>query len=548
MRIRTRKNLLKKNIVVTILFSIPVISFFGYIGFGLYILDDLASLTLNLDPPNTTYFTPLNQIIGNQTYLDQMADTYDYQLEKWHIPTNISIDITFSSDNYSEVDVYHGTDNGNLHLGYTLASQCLRYKFALDNNDDNERQNATRVVKKCVSGFTNMLAAPNGGIGPDYPGMPARFVSAPENRKYHEWLFDQDAVEPNPRHFNGTGLYSNWRVRLHTSRDELAGYYLGFASVLKFIDPEVDEDSRWCVERIKVLTAQMIEGFRKTNWLLLGGNGEPVGSDLNPILGDSIWQLALLRIGATAYPDKYDSLYNYAATKIMSMHNGHMGSVSNTAYDTYALAFSMDVEFALIMLEDNPLLQHHYIKRFEDGFYSFLRYHRNAFFNIIHLTFMTLIQDSSLFEDPSYNDEMIRWDILDQLWRFNTSGWGNGIRDYNLTVRPNSTRATSLNPEIASMEVDPSRAKWVSFFENNIYGTLFSWVGETIDIWSDDPRDIHYKLPLTVSEMGVHHFLWEHSKFFGLGGNNEAYNLGLKQVIPNSYLVVYWMGKAFNIF
>jgi len=539
MRIRNRKNLLKKNIVITILFSIPVISFFGFIGYGLYILDDLASLTLNLDPPNTTYFTPLDQIIGNQTYLDQMADKYDYQLEEWHIPTNISIDITFTNDSYSEVQDYLGTDNGNLHLGYTLASQCLRYKYALDNNDDNERENATRMVKKCVSGLTNMLAAPNGGIGPDYPGMPARFVSSPENRKYHQWLFD-----PHPRHFNGTGPYSNWRVRLHTSRDELAGYYLGFASVLRFIDPEVNEDSRWCVERIKLLTAQMIEGFRKTNWLILGGNGEPVGSDLNPILGESLWQLALLRIGATAYPDVYDSLYNYAATKIMSMHNGHMGSVSNTAYDTYALAFGMDVEFALIILEDNPLLQHHYIKRFEEGFYSFLRYHRNAFFNIIHLTFMTLIQDSSLFEDPNYKDESLRWDILDQLWRFNTSGWGNGIRDYNLTVRPNSTRATSLNPNIANMEIDPSRAKWSDFFTNNIYGTLFSWVGETIDI--DDPSDIHYTLPLTVSEMGVHHFLWEHSKFFGTGGNPGGN--GLRQVIPNSYLVVYWMGKAFNIF
>ncbi len=539
MRIRTRKNLLKKNIVITILFSIPVISFFGFIGYGLYILDDLASLTLNLDPPNTAYFTPLDQIIGNQTYLDQMADKYDYQLEEWHIPTNISIDITFTNDSYSEVQDYLGTDNGNLHLGYTLASQCLRYKYALDNNDDNERENATRMIKKCISGFTNMLAAPNGGIGPDYPGMPARFVSSPENRKYHQWLFD-----PHPRHFNGTGPYSNWRVRLHTSRDELAGYYLGFASVLRFIDPEVNEDSRWCVERIKLLTAQMIEGFRKTNWLVLGGNGEPVGSDLNPILGESLWQLALLRIGATAYPDVYDSLYNYAATKIMSMHNGHMGSVSNTAYDTYALAFSMDVEFALIILEDNPLLQHHYIKRFEEGFYSFLRYHRNAFFNIIHLTFMTLIQDSSLFEDPNYNDESLRWDILDQLWRFNISGWGNGIRDYNLTVRPNSTRATSLNPDIANMDIDPSRAKWSDFFTNNIYGTLFSWVGETIDI--DDPSDVHYILPLTVSEMGVHHFLWEHSKFFGTGGNPGGN--GLKQVIPNSYLVVYWMGKAFNIF
>ena len=539
MRIRTRKNLLKKNIVVSFLLLIPAISFMSFIGFGLSVLDDLASLTLSLEPPNTDFFTPSDQILSNQTYLEQMAEKFDYLLEKWHIPTNISIDVTFTNDSYSEVESYQGTDNGNLHLGYTLASQCLRYKYALDNNDLDELNNAIRMVKKCVTGFSNMLAAPNGGIGPDYPGMPARFVSAPENRKYHEWLF-----QDHPRHFNGTGVYKNWRVRLHTSRDELAGYYLGFASVLKFIDPDANEESSWCVERIKLLTAQMIEGFRKTNWLVLGGNGEPVGSDLNPILGESMWQLTLLRIGATAYPDRYDSLYHYAATKIMSMHNGHMGSVSNTAYDTYALAFSMDVEFALIILEDNPLIKHHYIKRFEEGFYSFLRYHRNAFFNIIHLVFMKMISDSASFEDPDYTDETIKWDVLDQLWRFNTSGWGNGIRNYNLTVRPNSTRATSLNPAIAAMNIDPSRAKWVDFFENNIYGTLFSWAGELIDL--DDPNDTQYTLPLTISEMGVHHFLWEHSKFFGTGGNPTGN--GLRQVIPNSYLVVYWMGKAFDIF
>ncbi len=540
MRIRTRKNLFKKNIAITFLFLIPVISFSSFIGFGLGILDNLASLTLNLEDPNTDYFTPLNQIEGNQTYLNQMADTYDYQLEKWHVPTNISIDVTFTNDTYSEVGSWHGTDNGNLHLGYTLASQCLRYKYALDNialpGMSDELNNATRMIKKCVSGFTNMLAAPNGGIGPNYPGMPARFVSAPENRKYHEWLFGEDS-----RHFNGTGPYKNWRVRLHTSRDELAGYYLGFASVLKFVDPEENDDSRWCVERIGLLAAQMIEGFRKTNWLLLGGEGEPVGSDLNPILGENMWQLTLLRIGATAFPEKYDSLYHYVATKIMSMNNGHMGSVSNTAMDTYALAFSMDVEFALIMLEDNPLLQYHYIKRFEEGFYSFLRYHRNAFFNIIHLAFMTLVQDSSVFEDPQYNDETIKWDILDQLWRFNTSGWGNGIRNYNLTMRPNSTRATSLNPDIAAMEISPLNAKWLDFFENNVYGTLFSWMGELIDI-----DNVQYLYPLTISEMGVHHFLWEHGKFFKTGGNPSGN--GLTQVIPNSYLVIYWMGKAFNIF
>jgi hypothetical protein len=61
-----------------------------------------------------------------------------------------------------------------------------------------------------------------------------------------------------------------------------------------------------------------------------------------------------------------------------------------------------------------------------------------------------------------------------------------------------------------------------------------------------DIDKVQYMLPLTVSEMGVHHFEWEHSKFYGTGGNPTGD--GLRQVTPNSYLVVYWMCKAFNIF
>jgi hypothetical protein len=160
---------------------------------------------------------------------------------------------------------------------------------------------------------------------------------------------------------------------------------------------------------------------------------------------------------------------------------------------------------------------------------------------MVHLVFMTLITDSEAFENPAYIDETIRWDILDQLWRFNTSGWGNGIRNYNLTVRPNSTRATSLNPEIAAMEANPVREKWSNFFETEPYGSLFSWMKDLIDL-----DNVQYTKPLTVSEMGIHHFEWEHSKFYGTGG--DLTGDGLREVIPNSYLVVYWMGKAFNIF
>jgi len=143
--------------------------------------------------------------------------------------------------------------------------------------------------------------------------------------------------------------------------------------------------------------------------------------------------------------------------------------------------------------------------------------------------------------DLNYSDEMIRWDILDQLWRFNTSGWGNGIRDYDLTIRPNSTRATSLNPEISQMEIEANKEKWRNFFDDNVYGGLFSWLEDVIDL-----KDPLYILPLTVSEMGIHSFLWEHSKFYGEGGNPSGN--GLSQAVPTSYLVVYWMGRAYNIF
>ena len=537
MRIRTRKNLRKKNAVVSVLFMLPLIGFGGYLGACLYIINDVASFTYNLDPPNTDYFTPLSQLESNISYLEKMALFFDKQMEEWHMPTNISINIKFTNNSYSKVDWDNigNEDNGALALGYALASQCFKYKVCLLEGNAVELANATRMVKSMVYAFSNMLAAPNGGIGPDYPGTPARFVCSPEDRQYHPWMFDE-----HPRHFNGTGAYSKWRVRLYTSRDELAGYYIGLACVLKFIDPTNSSDSKWCVERVKLLVAQLIEGFKETNWLVLGGNGEPVGSDLNPQLEGSMWQLTLLRLGATAYPNRYDSLYHHIASKFLELNYAKMGSIWNTVSEYYALTFSMTVEYSLIILEDNPQLRYYYIKNFENGFYSYVRYHRNPYYNTIHRAFMTMVPDSSVFEDQNYNDTTIRWDILDQLWRFNTSNWGEGVRNYNSTIRPNSTRSTSLNPDIRSKEVVSSIDKWNDFFDNHAFGSLFSWLGEQFDYNKE-----LYTQPLTVSEYDLDRFLWEHSKFRDESGTPNGD--GLSQASPASYLIVYWMARLYNI-
>ena len=100
MRIRTRKNLKKKNAIISVLFLLPLISFGICAGLCFYIIDDLASFTLRLDPPNTDYFYELDEITGNLNYLERMAYIYNRQMEKFHMPTNISVDVTFTNNSF----------------------------------------------------------------------------------------------------------------------------------------------------------------------------------------------------------------------------------------------------------------------------------------------------------------------------------------------------------------------------------------------------------------------------------------------------------------
>lgn len=543
MRIRTRKNLEKKNAAIVLLFLIPMLGFGSYALILLGILNNMASFSVKIPPPNTDYFTPEAQI--NMDILANLAEVYELRMEEYCMPTNITISVNFEDYDYNEVADWHGTDNGALAVGETLMAECLRYKWAMDNNNATELANATRMVQRCVHAFSNMIAAPNGGLGinPEtgewFPGTLSRFIAAPGTQKYHQWMFNE-----HPRHWNGTGAYSEWRVRLYTSRDEVAGYWMGFASVLKFITG-TDAESVWCVERIKLLVDQIIQGFLRTNWLIINGDGTPTGSDLNGYFEGSTWQLTLLRIGATALPEKYASLYNYCQSKLFSMNSATMGSLLNADEDYYAFSFGAHTLFALIMLEDNPQIRYHYIKNYmkTEGFYDVTKYHRNAYFNALHLAFMSLLTEEQqvAFENPEYTFAQIRHDIKDQLWRFYTSGWNQGIRNYNLTTRPHSTRSTSLNPELKQKELDPTKKEIREFIQNSPFGSLFTWI--EIEFSFDEE---HYLLPRTVSEMPAGHFFWGSNPFNEEGGNPTSN--GLYEAAANGYLCVYWIGKAFGIF
>ena len=74
MRIRTRKNLKKKNAAIVLLFLIPMIGFGTYAMILLAILESMAAYSLKIPPPDTDYFYTEAEI--DLDILAQMAELY----------------------------------------------------------------------------------------------------------------------------------------------------------------------------------------------------------------------------------------------------------------------------------------------------------------------------------------------------------------------------------------------------------------------------------------------------------------------------------------
>ena len=539
MRIRTRKNIKNKNGAIVFLFLLPLIGFMGYVSIALVMLNDISSFTFRIPPPDTAYFTPMADI--NDTRLEEMGRTLDYRNRVYNSPVGFPVDVTFTDYNYNNVSSWSHTDNGALHAAYAAAAACYKYKWAMDNNKPDDLANATHEIQIFVQAFNDLIAAPNGGLGinPEtgdwFPGIISRFaVNYVNASTYHPFMLDD-----HPRHHNGSGAYSDWRVRFKTSRDEVCGYYLAWACVLKYVTGN-DPTSKWCVEQVKIQIGQVLHEWKEnSNWLVMDWDGYPTGSDIN----SATWQLAGLRIGATALPEEYASLYYYAATKMMSMNGASMGDIWNTASEYYAWMLAANTMFSLILLEDNPQIRFHFIKNYVNGMYNIIKYHRNAYFNMMYLVFMSMLDEAQIaaLENPLYTNNDILWDVKDQLYAFHTSNWCP-IRNYNLTERPHSTRSTSLNPLITQKLIDPAKEKWRDFIENNPLGGTFSFLTEDLINFDEDI----YLVARTVTESPSQHMIWQSNPFHKEGGDPSGN--GLIEPPGTSYTTIYWQARAFGIF
>ncbi len=445
-----------RKIVLVALVLFPLLFGSFYFYFYLFVIrPDLTDYMYS--PPDTDEFFPLEDI--NISRLEEIGQEFEI-LQEMHIPINLSQSIKINAST-GQIMEYEGTDNGALHTAEALTATCYRYA-TLQNGS--EKDQALGLIQKMTTALSMLIAVPNGGLGPDFPGTAiGRFYASPAQRNdgNYTWMFDEHF-----RHFNGTGQYSDWRIRLYTSKDEISGYFLGLAATLMLVDdPYVQTTS-------KLIILQAMEGFLSSFWQEMSGDGKPNGVHMQPPCY-SQWKLLLTKMATIVDPDnaRYEQLYQYYLVKERNVRNTPFVNDMDNIDNYYSQYFENMVVLGLFLVEKDQNLLDLYFKNFQARTYSSYRGHRNAFLNALYLgaASVSTVQ-------PNFDVEEIRWDVLDQLWRFNEfslvpydTTFGGENQTISRTEKSNEFGAEWL-------EIDPNIAKWKDFVDNTAFGSLYQWL------------------------------------------------------------------------
>jgi len=426
---------------------------------------------------------PSTFLIANYTRLAQMASFYDYRFEQYHIPNNFTVSTVFMPLSNTTVNYYGFSDNGALFTGSSLVAFVGKYLAAVKNDNATMKIDAIRVIRKLVSGMAMMLAVPNGGLGGQYGAIIARSWAAPWQKNNATFRVSGLFTVSNKKCANGTGPYSQYRWSDDTSNDEYAGYYMGVAITFKYVSAADAQDVH---TMLALMIDQLCAGMLRTNFLGIGDNGQPTGVDQKMKFFQGTWMLLVLKMGALAFPDKYEATYEHQAfdeqnVDVADKESGTQEIVSNY----YAFNFGIDICFALVMLEDNPVILQRYLKNFENSLWFCVRYHRNPYFDAIYLA----------MEKKQYSeDQFVERDVEDQLMEFDIDHFPDIHK--NPVLAPSSYQIVNFS-------------KYQVFFQNNSIGTLFGPVFEEFQLNTSS----YFDHPLTVKEKKTGIFMWDANPF-----------------------------------
>lgn len=462
---------------------------------------------------------PATFVPANYSMLAEMALAYDYRFETYHIPNNFTVDTYFGDDALTVPTWYGYSDNGALWTGSSLVAFVGKYLAGVEENDTTLRDNATRVMRKLVHGMSMMLEVPNGGLGPQFGATVARSWASPEQMGVVpgpgyipgiQYLLNDGPAYP--KYFNGTGPYSQYRWSGFTSNDEYGGYYMGIAIAYKFLNKTHAPDVH---DKLGIMIDQLCAGMLRANFLGFTGSGGTTGVDqkMRAFSGSS-WMMLVLKMGALAHPEKYESTYYHIlAENLQGFFAGAEGGSQEIVSNYYAYNFGFDVLFGLLMLEEDPVLLDRFVRNLDKTMWRYVRYHRNPYFNAMYMA----IQRST-----HGNMEVLERDIEDQLMEFKI----NHFPDTRQGRRP-----AGAGYEL--VDFSPYR----DFLENSTAGALFRPVFMEFNL-----NEKFWNKPLTVSMRHTSIFMWDGNPFKEITSNGTNY----RHESPGmSFSAPYWIARGF---
>jgi len=533
MRIQKHKNKILKKIMVTTVILLPIA--FGGVYLGVYFGIMIPELTSFMEvPPNTDDFEPLVNI--NISRLEEIGAEFEL-LQDEHLPLNISQTITRDA-NTGEVILFHGTDNGVLHTIENLVASCFRYATLPEGS---EKQISLALIRKMTDAMRLFIEVPNGGLGPKFSGTKvARFYAPPDrwNDGNYTWIFDEYY-----RHFNGTDGtliddsgtdYSQWRMRLYTSKDELAGYFGALAALLTLVpEPDIQEITR-------LIILQLMEGMLSSYWLGMGdadAPGKPDGVHFQVPSG-IVWKLLLTKMATIVDPDnvRYKQLHHYYLAKERKVNNAMAVGGTDSIDNYYSHYFNSFVLLGLFLVEDDQGVLNAFFKNFHEKTYTNYRGHRNAMLNALYLAGAAKSTRTTHFDLES-----ITWDVLDQLWRFSE----RGLIPFDTTIGGENETITRTSKGSEWTAIDPNIAKWKNFVDNTWFGGLYKWLVGPEGL-QDAVLEDRFLKPATVDMMRPKETIWNQNPYRETGEHVYNTTVTIRQYAGASFTLPYYILRYFG--
>jgi hypothetical protein len=512
------KRLWKLFVICILLFS-PVFGFLGMAGYFFYALGEYNGFNEELpyfyqDFYLKTFENP------NYTQLYNKSIWHGYFQRTYHLPLDTIADVVFFPNNTPRG--YDGKGDSPIWTGYFLASEAFRY--AVTKNDS-----ALNSIKRAALGLQRLITISG------EPGYLVRFA-VPKNETYLTSPLWYDFFSTSNR-FDVVYQGENWTYEDRTSRDQNIGIMFGFGIVYDLLKSDLSPKAQEICQIIKTNVELVLDYFIKVDWIVVDVGGQSkMGADFKSGMiftgPGSVAILAFLKVGELVNPTKYGPLYYDYAVRRGWADQTYDWNDMNVNWQYYSFNLNHATFFTLLRLEKDPILKAIYQKAYDQSLWRLIKYHRNAFFNLLYLIVHDIYDVNATVQDGMVT--LCPWnDTLDSLLRYPEAprrSW-TIINSNRTLIHPESGQNVSL--------VDPKSVNWAETYGIKNLDFFFEPVGFSLS--EEFKVGEHALFALPLDERPVSDFQWQRSPF-----DLDSYGDGSWESPAMDYTLIYWMARYYD--